>query len=167
MCAKRAACPHLLLLLLSVMGKSLLVTSGATVYLLGTWAWPWLQGQGAGSSLLYCPLPGNRSSAKQVVMVSLQALGGKLRLSSCLEIQTTPMGLEGLHGHLVAGASRCGPSLAPCFISSCQEHGFFNTVFQDAPLQTRIEGLFLAAGIEKKGLFPPRVVGNGPWAMAL
>lgn len=63
-CGKRAALSQHLPLLLSVMGKSLLETSGAAVYLLGTCACQQLRQQGAGSSLLCCPLPGNRNSAE-------------------------------------------------------------------------------------------------------
>lgn len=99
-------------------------------------------------------------------MVSLQGLGGELRLSSCLETQTTPMGLEWLPGHPLAGASRCGPSLMPCFIPSCEEHGFSLQYFKTHHYKPGWKGCFSRNWEEKSFPSQVTVVGNGLWAMA-
>lgn len=97
-------------------------------------------------------------------MVSLQGLGGELRLSSCLETQTTPMGLEWLPGHPLAGASRCGPSLMPYFIPSCEEHGFSLQYFKTHHYKPGWKGCFLQQELGRKVFSLPSDSG-GKWSM--
>lgn len=52
----------------------------------------------------------------------------------------------------------------PCFISSCQEHGFSPAIFQDAPLQTRIDELFLQQELGRK-VFSLPGDSSGKWSM--